>query len=91
MPPVLQTKYVFTVTACIGGVTSAGDWRSAATISGRNRYARKARLAKLLAKSGDGIQINEHLAREIGAAMFEYACKPGHVVSKHRDSAYRAR
>jgi Chromate resistance exported protein len=38
MPPVLQTKYVFTITAYTGGVTSAGCWRSAATISGRNRY-----------------------------------------------------
>ena len=40
-------------------------------------HARKARLEKLLAKSSDGIQINEHLAGEIGPAMFRHACKLG--------------
>jgi bifunctional non-homologous end joining protein LigD len=55
-------------------------------------HARKARLAKLLAKSGDGIQISEHMQGEIGAAMFDHACKFGleGIVSKHRDRAYRA-
>jgi ATP-dependent DNA ligase len=55
-------------------------------------HARKARLAKLLAKSRDGIQINEHMAGEIGPEMFEHACKLGleGIVSKHRDRAYRA-
>ena len=55
-------------------------------------HARKARLEKLLAKSSDGIQINEHLAGEIGPAMFRHACKLGleGIVSKHRDRAYRA-
>jgi bifunctional non-homologous end joining protein LigD len=52
-------------------------------------HARKARLEKLLGKSGDGIQINEHLAGEIGAATLEHACKlgPEGIVSKHWDRA----
>jgi ATP-dependent DNA ligase len=55
-------------------------------------HARKARLAKLLAKAPDGIQLSEHLAGEIGPEMFEHACKLGleGIVSKHRDRAYRA-
>jgi bifunctional non-homologous end joining protein LigD len=49
-------------------------------------------LRKLLVKSGDGIQVNEHLAREIGPAMFEHVWRLGleGIVSKHRDRAYRA-
>jgi bifunctional non-homologous end joining protein LigD len=52
-------------------------------------HARKARLEKLLGKSGDGIQISEHLAGEIGAATLEHARKrgPEGIVSKHRDRA----
>ena len=40
-------------------------------------HARKAGLAKLLAKAGDGIQYNEHMEGEIGVAMFEHVCKLG--------------
>jgi bifunctional non-homologous end joining protein LigD len=55
-------------------------------------HTRKARLAKLLAKDDDGIQLNPHLTGAIGPAMFEHACKLGleGIVSKHRDRAYRA-
>jgi ATP-dependent DNA ligase len=55
-------------------------------------HARKARLQKLLANTGDGIQLNPHLTGEIGPSMFEHACKLGleGIVSKHRDRAYRA-
>jgi ATP-dependent DNA ligase len=55
-------------------------------------HTRKARLKKLLAKSGGGIQFNPYLEGEIGPAMFEHACKLGHegIVSKHRHSAYKA-
>jgi ATP-dependent DNA ligase len=35
-------------------------------------HAPKARLTKLLAKSGDGIQINEYLQGDIGPKMFEH-------------------
>jgi bifunctional non-homologous end joining protein LigD len=58
----------------------------------RPLHARKARLAKLLAKSADAIQVSEHLSGEIGPAMFKHACKLGleGIVSKHRDRAYRA-
>jgi bifunctional non-homologous end joining protein LigD len=55
-------------------------------------HARKDRLAKLLSKSIDGIQLNEHMEGEIGPAMFEHACKlelEG-IVSKHRYRGYRA-
>jgi ATP-dependent DNA ligase len=54
-------------------------------------YARKAWLARLLAKSANGIQLNPHLTGEIGPAMFEHACKLGleGVVSKRRDRAYQ--
>ncbi len=54
--------------------------------------ARKARLAKLLAKSPDAIQLVEHLNGEVGPAMFEHACKLGAegIVSKRIDRAYRA-
>jgi bifunctional non-homologous end joining protein LigD len=55
-------------------------------------HVRKARLAKMLAWSRDGIQRSEHLERAVGPRMFEHACKIGleGIVSKHRDRAYRA-
>jgi bifunctional non-homologous end joining protein LigD len=55
-------------------------------------HARKARLKKLLAKSGDGIQFSEHLEGDVGATMFEHACKMGleGIVSKQRYRPYRA-
>jgi bifunctional non-homologous end joining protein LigD len=53
---------------------------------------RKAVLKKLLARSGDGIQLNPFMRGDIGATMFEHACKMGleGIVSKHMDRAYRA-
>jgi ATP-dependent DNA ligase len=55
-------------------------------------HARKDRLAKLLSKSIDGIQLSEHMEGEIGPAMFEHACKLGleGIVSKHRYRGYCA-
>jgi ATP-dependent DNA ligase len=55
-------------------------------------HARKARLEKLLARSGDAIQLNPHMAGEIGPAMFRHACQLGleGIGSKLRDRAYRA-
>ena len=54
--------------------------------------ARKSRLAKLLVKAGDAIQLNPHMEGDVGPAMFESACKLGleGVVSKRRDRQYRA-
>ena len=68
-------------------------WQSAMTTSAPSRFhARKDRLAKLLSKSIDGIQLSEHMEGEIGPAMFEQACKLGleGIVSKHRYRGYRA-
>jgi bifunctional non-homologous end joining protein LigD len=55
-------------------------------------HARKARLKKLLTKSGDGIQFNEHLEGDVCLAMFEHVCKMGleGIVSKQRYRPYRA-
>jgi ATP-dependent DNA ligase len=54
-------------------------------------HARKTRLAKLLAKSPDAIQLVEHLDGEIGPQMFAHACKLGcgGIVSKRIDRAYQ--
>jgi ATP-dependent DNA ligase len=53
---------------------------------------RKAKLKKLLEKSNNDIQFNPHMQGDIGSAMFQFACELGleGVVSKHRDSVYRA-
>jgi bifunctional non-homologous end joining protein LigD len=61
------------------------DWRS------RPLEERKARLAKLLSKAGDGIYLSEHLAGD-GAIIFEHACRMGleGIVSKRRDFPYRS-
>ena len=55
-------------------------------------HARKARLKKLLAKSGDGIQFNPHMEGDTGPAMFKHVCELGFegIVSKHRYRPYRA-
>ena len=37
---------------------------------------RKQRLAKVLARAGNAIQFNEHLAHD-GPAVFEHACRLG--------------
>ena len=55
-------------------------------------HARKVRLAKLLAKPRDAIQLVEHLDGEIGPQMFAQACRLGceGIVSKRKDRAYQA-
>lgn len=52
---------------------------------------RKARLAKLLRKPVDGIQVVEHLSGD-GPTIFEHACRLGleGIVSKRIDAPYRA-
>jgi bifunctional non-homologous end joining protein LigD len=52
---------------------------------------RKATLANFLAKSGDGIRLNEHI-EEDGPTVFRHACKLGleGIVSKRKDSPYRS-
>jgi bifunctional non-homologous end joining protein LigD len=52
---------------------------------------RKATLANFLAKSGDGIWLNEHI-EEDGPTVFRHACKLGleGIVSKRKDSPYRS-
>lgn len=54
-------------------------------------HARKVRLAKLLAKSRDAIQLVEHLGGEIGPHLFQTACRMGleGLASKRRDRPYR--
>jgi ATP dependent DNA ligase domain len=53
--------------------------------------ARKAKLAKLLARKPAGIVFNEH-TEEDGAAVFRHACKLGFegIVSKRLNAAYRS-
>jgi bifunctional non-homologous end joining protein LigD len=50
---------------------------------------RKAALARLLARAGQGVQLNEHLEAE-GPLVFEHACRMGleGIVSKRRASWY---
>jgi bifunctional non-homologous end joining protein LigD len=52
---------------------------------------RKARLAKLLARSRSGIVFNDH-TDEDGAVLFQYACKMGleGIVSKRLSAPYRS-
>jgi bifunctional non-homologous end joining protein LigD len=52
---------------------------------------RKATLANVLAKAGDGIRLNEHI-EEDGPTVFRHACKLGleAIVSKRKDSTYRS-
>jgi bifunctional non-homologous end joining protein LigD len=53
--------------------------------------ARKAKLARLIAKAPPGLHFNEHIEGD-GAAVFEHACKLGleGIVSKHREHPYRS-
>jgi ATP dependent DNA ligase domain len=53
---------------------------------------RKAALANVLAKAGDGIRLNEHI-EEDGPTVFRHACKFGleGIVSKRKDSALSQR
>ena len=52
---------------------------------------RKQRLAKVLARAGNAIQFNKHLAHD-GPTVFEHACRLGleGIVSKRLDSPYRS-
>jgi bifunctional non-homologous end joining protein LigD len=56
------------------------DWRP------RSLEDRKARLAKVLGRTQDGIHFNEHLEDD-GELIFEHACRLGFegIVSKRRD------
>jgi bifunctional non-homologous end joining protein LigD len=53
---------------------------------------RKATLASVLAKSGPGLRLNEHLELEDGEVVFRHACKLGleGIVSKRKGSPYRS-
>ena len=53
---------------------------------------RKATLARLLSRSTEGIQINEHLEHDDGGLVFEHACRLGleGIVSKRKGSLYRS-
>ncbi len=53
---------------------------------------RKATLASVLAKTGPGLRLNEHLEHDDGEVVFRHACKLGleGIVSKRKDSAYRS-
>jgi bifunctional non-homologous end joining protein LigD len=46
----------------------------------------------VLAKSGPGLRLCEHLEHEDGEVVFRHACKMGleGIVSKRRDSPYRS-
>jgi bifunctional non-homologous end joining protein LigD len=52
---------------------------------------RKATLARLLARAGHGVQLNEHLEAE-GPVVFEHACRMGleGIVSKRKGSWYQS-
>jgi ATP-dependent DNA ligase len=52
---------------------------------------RKATLASVLAKAGDGLRLNEHITAD-GPTVFAHACKMGleGIVSKRKDSPYRS-
>ena len=53
---------------------------------------RKATLASLLARAGDGVRLNEHLDHADGVHVFEHACRMGleGIVSKRKGSRYRS-
>ena len=53
---------------------------------------RKAKLAKMLARSRDGIVLTKHMDGELGPVMFKHACRMGleGIVSKRRDKPYQA-
>jgi bifunctional non-homologous end joining protein LigD len=52
---------------------------------------RKAALARVLARAGHGVQLNEHLEAE-GPLVFEHACRMGleGIVSKRKGSRYQS-
>jgi len=53
---------------------------------------RKATLARLLARAGFGVRLNEHLEHANGVHVFEHACRMGleGIVSKRKGSPYRS-
>jgi bifunctional non-homologous end joining protein LigD len=54
--------------------------------------ARKAILARVLARAAPGLRLNEHMDEEDGPLVFLHACTLGleGIVSKRRDSRYRS-
>ncbi|WP_245321306.1 RNA ligase family protein [Bradyrhizobium sp. NAS96.2] len=55
-------------------------------------HARKAKLARLLARRVDGVFLSDFEQGEIGPELYRHACLMGleGIVSKHRDRPYRA-
>jgi bifunctional non-homologous end joining protein LigD len=53
---------------------------------------RRATLASLLRRAGNGIRLSEHIEDGDGAAVFRHACTMGleGIVSKRRDRPYRS-
>jgi bifunctional non-homologous end joining protein LigD len=53
---------------------------------------RRARLARILARSTDVIVLSEHLDGDLGPVMYRHACRMGleGIVSKRRDRPYLA-
>jgi bifunctional non-homologous end joining protein LigD len=53
---------------------------------------RRATLASLLRRAGNGIRLSEHIEGADGAAVFRHACAMGleGIVSKRRDAPYRS-
>jgi ATP-dependent DNA ligase len=53
---------------------------------------RKATLASVVAKSGSGLKLNEHIEHDDGELVFRHACKLGleGIVSKRKGSTYRS-
>ena len=60
--------------------------------NGRRQDERRAALARLLRKAGDGVRLSEHLDGGDGATVFRHACAMGleGVVAKRRDRPYRS-
>ena len=52
---------------------------------------RKATLASILRKAGQGVRLNEHLEHDCGLTVFQHACKMAEgIVSKRLGSRYRS-
>ena len=55
-------------------------------------HVRRATLASLMRKAGDGIRLSEHIDNADGEAVFRHACAMGleGIVAKRRDRPYRS-
>jgi bifunctional non-homologous end joining protein LigD len=53
---------------------------------------RRATLASLLRKVGDGVRLSEHMPADDGEAVFHHACRMGleGIVAKRRDRPYKS-